>query len=179
MLRATPRILETCHRLRMEIARLKIKDPAVVSRSSPSAPFVVARTAAHEQAEQLLASLRRRRKEAAALLDAMFGLSDEKRAASADYAKLNDAIGQVRDALIPMRNRHLENARAAYRAPRRDAAKRALASLKEAETAIHELDVMSAELRRLGGVHPDLKASQVLLYLVAPLERLARDGGKS
>jgi hypothetical protein len=138
-------------------------------------PYVVARAAPHEQAEQLLASLRRRRKEAGDRLDAMHGMSLEKQQVATEYSKLDAEVRQVREALIPMRNRHLENTRTAFREPRRDAARRALAALAEAEGAINELDVMSGEMRRLGGHHPALQAGKIFAYLVRPLERLARE----
>jgi hypothetical protein len=123
--------------------------------------------------------LRARRKAMSEKLDLFIGWSDAKQQASAELAKLNDEIRQVREALIPMRNRHLANTRKAFRGPRRDAAQRALAALAEAEAACAELDVMSAELRRLGGVHADLKAAKFFAYLIGPLERLAREKGET
>jgi hypothetical protein len=149
----------------------------LIHPDSAPAP-VVARTPAHEQAEQLLARLRGRRKAMNEKLDLFIGWSDAKQQASAELAKLNDEIREVRTSLIPHRNRHLANARKAFRGPRRNAARRALAALKEAEDAMLELDVMSAELRRLGGADRDLQAAKILYCLVAPLERLAREKGE-
>jgi len=152
-------------------------DPAVMDRSRP--PFPVERSPAHERAEQVLASLRQRRKEAAERADSLIGMSVEKQKAVAEYDAIHAEVMACRRALVPMRNRHLQNIRTAYRQPQRDAARRALASLAEAESAIAEINATFAVQRKAGGVHRDLDASKILVYLVAPLERLARESEKS
>lgn len=159
----------------MNLARLLRTDTAV----SHSSPPVVSRTPAHEQAEQLLASLRRRRQELGERIDLMIGLSEEKQEASTAYAELSDEIRQVRTSLTVHRLKHLEATRKTFRPAQRAAARHALAALREAEAAVGEINAMLAELRRLGAANPDLQAKQVLPYLVLPLERLAREKGEA
>lgn len=141
-------------------------------------PFVVEQSPAHQQCEELLSRLRARRKRLAQQLDDMPGLSAEKVALSNEHNAVDAEIRQVRSALIPHRMQHLDKTRKAFREPRRDAAKRALAALREAERAIVEGNAMCAELRRLGGTHADLDL-KVLLYLRLPLEKLARNNGEA
>jgi hypothetical protein len=107
------------------------------------------------------------------------GVTPAMRAIADELQTLEAEVMRVRSALIPHRNKYREDTKAAFRPARRDAARRALEALRAAEDAMRELDVMAGELRRLGGVHPDMKAAKHLAPLVIPLERLAREKGET
>jgi len=142
-------------------------------------PVAIARTPQHEQAETLLASLRKRRQKVGIRLDEMAGLSLEKQQVAAEYDALHVEVMACRQTLAPLRAKHLASTRAAFRPALRDAAKRALTSIAEVEAAVGEINCMYAEQRRCGGVHVDLQAAKILAYLVLPLERLAREKGET
>jgi len=152
------------------LARLVLPGREMSARFEPS----VSRTREHAELEVLFGNLRRRRKELGDRLDALHQQLQTSEGLEVEYAEVNAEIARVRQALAPHRNRHLQAMRKSFRGPQRDAARRALAALREAEAAVGEINAMHAALRRLGAANPDI-ATKPLLYLTLPLEKLARE----
>lgn len=174
--RVTPSIQQTVYRRRMNaLARLILPGREMSAKLEPT---VVSRTREHAELEMLLGSLRRRRKELRDRLDAMHGQLVTSERVEVEYAEVNAEIVRIRKVIAPHRAAHLQAMRKAFRPAQRDAAKRALAAIREAEAAVGEINALHAELRRLGAANPDI-ATKPLLYVVLPLERLAREKGEA
>ena len=153
-----------------------IPSPAVVAK--PDRPPMLSRLPAHEELERRLRALRDERKARHRELDAIVeasrspGTTAGMRALAAEIQTLEAEVRKVRLELAPMRYAFLNRLRAALREPSRATARRALAAIADLEDALASLNGFRGQVRRAGGVAPDLTA-KVMLPLAMMLKPIA------
>ena len=92
----------------------------------------------------------------------MPGVTGEMRSLTDELRMLEDEVRKLRLNLAPMRNAYLALLKASLRAPSRAEARRALAAIAELEDALSVLNEFRSQVRRAGGVAPDLTPKMIL-----------------
>lgn len=133
----------------------------------------VAMLPAHAEAETALRHLNARRLELQSVVANNLQrrhVTPAVKQAARDLTSVEAEIADTRSALLPLRAAHAEAVKQAHAEPLRDAARRALLALDEAETCVAEINAMRLAIRAVGGEAANVPAEKLLV----PVRQLLR-----